>query len=234
MGASAPSGLRKGGQRLVDFLLLLVTFVPLFVFFLFLGNHLSMWFCPAKTFMAGPLSGFGQFASSGLLAWSLSYLIQRGLFLLAPGLVRAAGYPAAYKHTSKPGSWPAFWLKLAAIVAVLSVPWMLANAATEFCLSAGGIGYRPAPWDDARHYRWDDVVAIQTSCVRGARGRWSVSYDVGLRDGTYFDIATAANEWKNGYPRLAHALAGRHVAFDSSRVAPDCGASVEVLRTPLL
>ena len=229
-----PSGMRTGGQRLVDFLLILVTVAPILVALLFLSAWLSRQFCPAEPFMAGPLSDFGRLAATVAAAFALGYLMLRGLFLLVPRLVRYAGYPSAYRRKPVPGSWSATWLKFAALTAVIALPCLVANAASEFCLSPSGIAYRSAPWDESRRFRWDDVVAVQTWCRRGTRGRWPAGYVLILRDGTSIDVMTAAPQLTTGFPRLVRALSGRHVAFDSSRVAADCGnAYAGALRTPL-
>ncbi len=230
MDDSAPA-LRSNRQRFFDFLLLLVTMAPLVVAGLFATDGLSRRWCPPGTFLWGTTLPQLRLVAVVLFAFAGGYLVVRLLLRMIPALAVLTGYPAPYSHASRAGSWSRFWLYFAGAWMLAGLLLLLATAAARFCLAPGAISSRDSPWGDSITYDWQDAIAIQTSCSRGARGSWSAAYLLVLRDGAAIDLLASEPRFRDGYLALVRALRARDVRFDASRVAADCGhQDVDLLR----
>jgi len=230
MSEQTPAPTQTRWQRLAEFLFFVVVMLLLVITALPLVYRSQGLVCPSDTFLAGTFRPDLQKLSWVGAATATCFALEYWLIFLIPSLEKIFGNRVRWNDARRP-LLRHLQSNLDLAVLVAMVPLIFVAAFSNYCLRPGVIQFRTWPWADTQHYRWPDVVGIQTACWRGARGAWPASYVFIMYDGATLNIMDSLGRADDHYPELDRALKNVHFMFDSRGVSPQCGrADANLLR----
>ncbi len=225
-----PAPTQTRWQRLAEFLFFVVLMLLLVFAALPFVDRAHWLACPSDTFLAGTFRPDLQELSWVAAATATCFVLEYWLIFLIPPLEEIFGNRIRRNDTRHP-LLRHLQSNLSLAVLVAMVPLIFVAAFSNYCLRPGDIQFRTWPWADTQHYRWPDVVGIQTACWRGARGAWPAAYVFIMNDGATLNIMDSLRRADDHYPELDRALENVDFMFDSRGVSPRCGrADANLLR----
>jgi hypothetical protein len=182
--------------------------------------------CPDDTFLwaSSQIATALQFVPLFFPSLAMSFLAANWVVASIPGAPQFFDRFAAGKTDANYGRAQRPLIKFCLMLSALALPVSVGAGLCQFCLQPDAIVYQPDPWTGFRHYVWQDVAAVTTTChYHGGRSAgWNRQFILTMRDGAAMDVMTWPAAAQRAYPALARALHGQAFSFDSSGVERGC------------